>query len=66
MEYAFFNINDFSDDMTRKYYPMLTPVRQKKLLELKDAHERAVLFCAETEHRNIHLRFLSTPIHQVL
>ena len=61
MEYAFFNINDFSDEMTRKYYPMLTPVRQKKLLELEDAHERAVLFCAEICARQCLAREFRAP-----
>lgn len=47
MRYRFFDINDLTEDMVKKYYPMLTEHKKNKLKEESDPHERAVGFCAE-------------------
>lgn len=47
MQYSFFNVNELSEDMVKKYYPMLTEHKRSKLKDEADPHNRAVEFCAE-------------------
>lgn len=41
------NVNSIDKEMTQKYFPMLTPMRQKKISEIPTAHERAIVFASE-------------------
>ncbi len=61
MQYSFFNINDLSEEMVRKYYPMLTDHKKNKLKEEPEAHARAVGFCAEMCARQCLSREFSSP-----
>lgn len=45
--YKVMDINDLNEDLTRKYFPMLSEGRQKKLLSNDNRKERSLLFCAE-------------------
>lgn len=61
MEYAFFDINRLTEDMVKKYYPMLTVHKKEKLKNEPDAHKRAVLFCAEICARQCLSREFGSP-----
>lgn len=61
MQYSFFNINDLSEDMVKKYYPMLTEHKKNKLKAESDSHNRAVDFCAEMCARQCLSREFGSP-----
>ncbi len=41
------DVNDLNDELIAKYFPMLSLGRQQKIANMKDFHNRAVLFCCE-------------------
>ncbi len=45
--YKIMNINDLDQELTLKYFPLLSASKQKKLLSNDNKRERSVLFCAE-------------------
>ena len=47
MVYRIFSIKDITDEITKKYFPMLTEARREKLLSMKDGVFAAKLFLAE-------------------
>ncbi len=47
MIYMIMNINELTEGLTRKYFPMLTEAKQNKLLSYKNGQDSAVLFCCE-------------------
>ena len=47
MQYIFFDTNTLSEEMVKKYYPMLTEHKRKKIADEPDPHARAVYFCSE-------------------
>ncbi len=47
MVYKIMSINDLTQEMSIKYFSMLTPAKQNKLLSMENRKERSVLFCAE-------------------
>ena len=47
MQYIFFVTNTLSEEMVKKYYPMLTEHKRKKIADEPDPHARAVYFCSE-------------------
>lgn len=47
MIYKIIDINSLDEQMTAKYFPMLTPLRQKKIISMKTSEERSLAFCSE-------------------
>lgn len=61
MQYTFFDINLLTEEMTKKYYPMLTEHKKNKLKAEKSPHDRAVLFCSEICARQCLSREFNSP-----
>ncbi len=55
------NIDALTVDMTKKYYPMLTEMRRKKINEMRDPDERATAFCSEILARQCLSELLDAP-----
>lgn len=55
------NVNSLDVDMTKRYYPMLTEMRRKKIGEMADPKERAVAFCSEILARQCLSELLDAP-----
>lgn len=55
------NINALDVSMTKKYYPMLTEMRRKKIGEMTDPGDRAVAFCSEILARQCLSELLDAP-----
>ncbi len=47
MIFKIMDIDDLNDDMIAAYFPMLSPVRQKKILMMKNVKDRQTAFCSE-------------------
>lgn len=61
MQYAFFDIKQLTEEMTKKYFPMLTEHKKNKLIAEPSPHERAVRFCAEICARQCLAREFNSP-----
>lgn len=61
MIYKIMNINELSDEMIKKYFPILTEARQKKIASLESVRDRAVLFCCEIVARRCLSEFCDAP-----
>lgn len=47
MIYKFLNIDSLTEEMTAKYFPLLSETKQKNIMELPSPRERALAFCCE-------------------
>lgn len=61
MIYKIMNINDLNDELIKKYFPMLTEAKQKKIASLTNVRDRAVLFCSEIAARKCLSEFCDAP-----
>ncbi len=61
MIYKLMDINTLDEEMIKKYFPMLTQARQKKIASMKSSKERAVAFCAEIISRQCLSQFCDAP-----
>ena len=55
------NIDALDVEMTKKYYPMLTEMRRKKINEMTDPGDRATAFCSEILARQCLSELLEAP-----
>lgn len=61
MIYKLMNINSLDEELIKKYFPMLTEARQKKIASMKNTEERSVAFCAEIIARQCLSKFCDAP-----
>lgn len=55
------NIDALDVEMTKKYYPMLTEMRRRKINEMTDPGDRATAFCSEILARQCLSELLDAP-----
>ena len=55
------DINALDLELTKKYYPMLTEMRKKKINEMTDPGDRSVVFCSEILARQCLSELLDAP-----
>ena len=61
MVYKLMNINSLDEELIKKYFPMLTEARQKKIASMKNTEDRAVAFCSEIIARQCLSEFCNAP-----
>lgn len=61
MIYKIMNINEVDDDLISVYFPMLTPVRQKKISLMRDIRDRKIAFCSEILARQCLSKLCDAP-----
>ncbi len=61
MIYKIMNINSLNDEMIKKYFPILTDARKKKIVSMENVEDRAVAFCSEIVARQCLSEFCDAP-----
>lgn len=61
MIYKIMSINSLNDELIKKYFPILTEARQKKIASMSKVEDRAVAFCSEIISRKCLSEFCDAP-----
>lgn len=59
--YKLMNTDDLSLEMTKKYYPMLTDQRKKKINDMESREKRTLAFCSEIIARQCLSKLFDAP-----